>query len=428
MKSMMQILRDLTPLDRAVCSRGYDQAVDYLCEVLPFRVISLESSCEHNGWVIPPSWDVEEARIIKDGHTVYEGTSHPLGVIGLSNSYSGTVTLDELRRHLYYDHRCEDSIPFHYRQFFRSWSRDWGFCISKRIFDQLAPGEYEVVIRTSEAPGTLKILEYTHQGSLDFTIVLGGNLDHAGVANDGLAGCVVGLEVLRRLQGRKTKFSYRLVLSPGIIGSELYLAGLNESERRRMLEGIFLEMLGSATPLAVQESRHSMVSSLQALTSSLDHLALSYRTGPFESIIVNDEYIWENYGIPMLSFSRFPYPEYHSSRDNMEIIKEASLNEAVDALLGAVDWLEASPLVVKKFRGNICLSNPQYGLYVDYGQIALGDVLSDQRRRLRLLMDFVPALDRPVSVKAIADHVGVDEKEALEYLQRWEAKGLVDLL
>jgi hypothetical protein len=112
----------------------------------------------------------------------------------------------------------------------------------------------------------------------------------------------------------------------------------------------------------------------------------------------------------------------------MEIIKEASLNEAVDALLGAVDWLEASPLVVKKFRGNICLSNPQYGLYVDYGQIALGDVLSDQRRRLRLLMDFVPALDRPVSVKAIADHVGVDEKEALEYLQRWEAKGLVDLL
>lgn len=428
MKSMMQIVRDLTPLNRAVCSRGYDQAVDYLREVLPFRVITVPSCRKHNGWVIPPSWDVEEAKIVKDGHTVYDGTAHPLGVIGLSKSFSGTVSLEQLRRHLHYDHRDDDSIPFHYRQQFRSWCRDWGFCVPKRIFDQLVPGDYDVVIRTAEAPGAVKILEYKHQGLLDFTIVLGGNLDHAGAANDGLAGCVVGLEVLRRLQDRKTKFTYSLVFSPGIIGSELYLAGLSQSERSQILEGIFLEMLGSVTPLAVQESRQGMVSGLHALKASLDQLGINYRTGPFESIIVNDEYIWENYGIPMLSFSRFPYPEYHSSRDSVEIIKESSLNEAVNALIGAVDWLEASPLLVKKFEGNVCLSNPQYDLYVDYGQIALGDAVSHEKRRMRCLMDFVPALNRPITVKAVADHVGVPEKETLEYLQRWAAKGLIDLV
>ena len=425
---MMQILRHLTPLNRAVCSRGYDQAVDYLREVLPFRVIAVPSSCRHNGWVIPPSWDVEEARITKDGRTVYDGAAHPLGVIGLSKSFCGTVSLKELRRHLHYDHRYDDSIPFHYRQQFRSWSRDWGFCVPKRLFDQLVPGDYEVVIRTAEAPGAVKILEYQRQGTLDFTIVLGGNLDHAGVANDGLAGCVVGLEVMRRLRDRKTRFTYSLVLSPGIIGSELYLAGLSSSERSRILEGIFLEMLGSVTPLAVQESRRSIVSTLHALRASLDQLGLPYRTGPFESIIVNDEYVWENYGIPMLSFSRFPYPEYHSSRDSVEIIKETSLNEAVDALMGTVDRLEASPMVVKKFEGNICLSNPLYDLYVDYGQVALGDAPSQQKRRMRCLMDFVPALDRPVSVKAIADHIGLAESETLEYLQRWADKGLIDLV
>jgi len=428
MKSMMQILRDLTPLDRAVCSRGYDRAVEYLCEELPFRVISIPSSFQHNGWVIPPSWDVEEARIVKDGHTVYNGANHPLGVIALSSSFSGKVSLEVLKSHLHYDHRDPDSIPFHYRQQFRSWSRDWGFCLPKRIFDQLVPGEYEVIIRTAETPGAMKILECKHQGALDSTIVLGGNLDHAGVANDGLAGCVVGMEVLRRLQGRRTKFSYKLVLSPGIIGSELYLAGLTQVERRQLLEGIFLEMLGSATPLAVQDSRRSMVSTLHALRGSLDALGLPYRTGPFESIIVNDEYVWENYGIPMLSLSRFPYPEYHSSRDNVEIIREESLNDAVEALIGTVERLEASPIVLKKFVGNICLSNPQYNLYVDYGQIALGDSLSEQRRRLRHLMDFIPALDRPVSVKALADHIGLEEGEALEYLGRWAEKGLIDLV
>jgi len=424
----MQILQDLTPLNRAVCSVGYDEAVEYLCDVLPFRIISVPSSREHNGWVIPPSWDVEEARIVKDGRTIYDGTVHPLCVIALSRSFCGTVSLDELRRHLHYDHRDEDSIPYHYRQQFRSWERDWGFCIPKRLFDQLAPGDYEVVIRTRETPGTLKILEYEHQGSLDFTIALGGNLDHAGVANDGLAGCVVGIETLRRLQGRKTRFTYSLVLSPGIIGSEFYLAGLSGKERSRILEGIFLEMLGSGTPLAIQESRRGQVNTFYAMKTSLDQMGLRYRTGPFESIIVNDEYVWENYGIPMVSFSRFPYPEYHSSKDSVEIIQETSLNEAVEALIRSVDRLEASPMVIKKFEGNICLSNPRYDLYVDYGQVALGDSLSDQKRQMRCLMDFIPALDRPTSVKVIADHVGLSEETTLEYLQRWVSKGLIDLV
>jgi aminopeptidase-like protein len=424
---MMQILEQLTPLNRAVCSLGYDRAVDLLCEELPFRVLSVPATREHNGWVIPPSWDVEEARISKNGQTIYDGTAHPLGVIGLSTSFAGTVSLQELKRHLHYDHRYEDSIPFHYRQFFRSWQRDWGFCLTKKRYDSLESGEYQVVIRTKESPGEMKILEYKHAGSSDHTILLGGNLDHAGVANDGLAGCVVGLEVLRRLQGRETKFTYALVLSPGIIGSEFYLASLTQKERTQILEGVFLEMLGSNTQLAVQDSRRDMVSVGHALKASLNQLGLPYRTGPFASIIINDEYLWENYGIPMLSFSRFPYPEYHSSKDDMTAIREASLNEAVEALLGAVEILEASPMIVKKFNGNICLSNPRYDLYADYGQIALGDTLLERQRRKRCLMDLVPALDRPTSVRGVSDRVGLPETEVLEYLQKWADKGLVDL-
>jgi aminopeptidase-like protein len=425
---MMEIVRDLTPLNRAVCSRGYDEAVAYLTEVLPFRVISIPSSVEHNGWVIPPSWDVEEAKIIKDDRVVYDGTAHPLGVIALSQNFSGMVDLEELKQHLHFDPRDPDSIPFHYRQQFRSWIRDWGFCLPKRIYDQLTPGNYQVLIRTAEGPGSVKILEYKHRGELEFTIALGGNLDHAGVANDGLAGCVVGLEVMRRLQGRKTKFTYSLVLSPGIIGSELYLAGLTDLERNAILEGIFLEMLGSETPLALQEPRQAMVSTLFAMKHSLDNLSLQYRTGPFESIIVNDEYVWENYGIPMISFSRFPYPEYHSSKDGPGIIKENRLTEAVDVLMGAIDWLEASPLVQKKFEGNICLSNPRYDLYVDYGQVALGEKVSDVRWRKRHLMDLVPSLKRPVSVRSIASHVGLPESDTHEYLEQWAAKGLIEML
>src|SRR5579872_6068703 len=117
----------------------------------------------------------------------------------------------------------------------------------------------------------------------------------------------------------------------------------------------------------------------------------------------------------MPSLSRFPYPEYHSSRDNLDIISEESLNEAADVLSRAIDELESTPLVVKKFSGNICLSNPAYDLYVDYGQIALGEGSSERRRRKRLLMDLIPSLERPVSVRAVAAHVGLPENEVLDY-------------
>jgi aminopeptidase-like protein len=126
--------------------------------------------------------------------------------------------------------------------------------------------------------------------------------------------------------------------------------------------------------------------------------------------------------------SRFPYPEYHSSRDNINIIREASLEEAVDTLLGAIDELESSPVIIKKFEGNICLSNPKYDLYVDYGQVALGDALSDHQHRMRNLMDFVPALNRPATVKAVTDYIGVPYSEGLAYLEKWAACGLIDLV
>jgi len=428
MTSMMRILEDLTPLNRLVCSSGYDEAIDYLLRVLPFEVIEYGPEQEYNGWVIPPKWDLEAAEIRRSGKLVYDGTSHPLAVIAYSSSFEGCVDREELRAHLHYDHRDDDSIPFHFRQTYRSWNRDWGFCVPKTLYDSLEPGEYEVVIRTRESEGTLRMLELTYPGTSDETIVFGANLDHPGVANDGLAGVVVGIELFRRLAERKTKFSYKLVLSQGIVGSEYYLGKQPEALRAQLMEGVFLEMLGSDTPLGLQASREGRSNIEWAVARALEDLGIPHRAGPFESIILNDEYVWEAYGVPMASLSRFPYPEYHSSRDDVSIIKEANLAEAVDVLERAVDVLERSSLIKRRFQGNICLSNPRYDLYVDVGQVAFGDVAPEEIRRMRLLMDLVPTLDRPVTSRSLAGRGGLPESEVLGYLQKWQEKGLLEIL
>ena len=427
MNSMMKILEDLTPLNRVICSTDYDKTIQYLLNILPFKVLEYPSSDIHNGWVIPPKWDVKEASIRRDGEIIYDGTHHSLAVIAYSEPFRGMVDHTELRKHLHYDHRYDDALPFHFRQQFRSWKRDWGFCVPKTFYDSLDKGEYDVVIETDESQGVLRMLEITHKGTVDETIVFFANLDHPGVANDGLSGVVVGIELFRRLAAKQTKFSYRLVLAQGIIGSEYYLGRQSEMERSMITECVCLWMLGSRTSLALQKSRCAFSNAKYVITQIMNDLGILFRQGEFGSIIINDEYIWEAYGIPTCSLSRMPYPEYHSSKDSLDIISEECLEEAVAVLEGTINILDKTSLVYKKFKGNICLSNPIYDLYIDPGQVAFGNSVSEKSKRMRLLMDIIPSLSRPITTRELAELVSLPEENVLEYLQKWKAKQLVDL-
>jgi aminopeptidase-like protein len=423
---MLELVQDLAPMRRVICSPDYDRAVDDLREQLPFAVREYPDTIRHNGWVIPPRWEVTEATISRRGTVVYDGRAHPLGVIALSAPFEGRVRLADLRAHLHYHHGDVDAIPFHYRQQFRSWKRDWGFCMPRRVYDSLDDAaEYDVVIRTRETPGTLRVLEYTHPGALEQTIVIGADLDRPGVANDGVSGCAVGIEVMRRLRDRRTKFSYRLVLVPGTLGSEYYLGHLPPGEREQLLEGVFLEMLGTPTPLALQRSRGGRSTLEAGLARSLGSLGFEHRVGEFESVLINDEHVWEAYGIPMCSLSRYPYPEYHSSRDNAAAMRDGSLLEAAAVLEAAIGEIEATKLVTRRFTGTICLSNPAFDLYVDPGEVVFGTAAGEQSARMRRLMDAIPTLARPTTTRDLALRFALDERIVEDYLSRWAAKDLV---
>lgn len=428
METMLQILEELTPLNRVICSTDFDRTVARVAELLPCRVFEYPADGPvHNGWVIPPKWDLVSATITHDGKLIYDGSWHPLAVIALSAAFRGTVTLDELKGHLHYDHRYDDSLTFHFRGLFRSWERDWGFCVPKTLYDSLGPGDYDVDIVTREEPGVLKVAVARHEGTSPYTVALCANLDHPGVANDGLAGVVVGIEVLRRLAGRKTKLGYELVMAPGIMGNEYYLGTLAPTERDAIIECLCLWMLGSRTGLALQASRDERTLIEHALAQVMRGREVEFHHGEFEQVIINDEYIWEAYDIPACSLSRFPYPEYHSSRDDVSIMDEECLEEAVRVILGAIDVLEATPLIERRFEGTICLSNPEYGLYVDPGQVSFGDRVVEEQRSLRMLQDYLPALRRPVTARALSERFGLPETTVARYLREWEKKDLLTL-
>ncbi|MCH1430780.1 MAG: DUF4910 domain-containing protein [Chlamydiales bacterium] len=422
---MWSLFQKLFPLNRNFSSSDYDKAIAVLQSYLPFQVIEFPFHENFNGWEIPPKWDLVKGEIYFKGKKIFE-VNHPLKIIGLSESFSGKVSLKELKEHLHYDHRYDDAIPYHFRQSYRPWDRTWGFCVSRNFYNSLEEGDYEVCIETEESEGPLKVLEYQLPGKTPVTYAFVAHLDHPGMANDDLAGVVVGVELFKRLSQRQHKFSYKLLLVQEIIGSEFYL-GREKERHAPVVEACFLEMLGSKTPLALQHSRTSS-SQLELELKKIAKETHDFRSGAFKSIICNDEAIWESYGIPMCSLSRFPYPEYHSDKDNLSIISPESLEESVSLLERLIEKLERKTMVKKNFSGNICLSHPMYNLYIDEGEVAFGSKKGEREKKMRKLMDLIPTLDKEISIEEIAQEVDLSSNDVLTYLAKWEEKKLVTLI
>lgn len=417
------IIKDLELKNRNFCSTDYDDCLQYLSNLLPFKIFSYKTPYNH--WQIPPKWDLIRAEIWFKGECLYT-VDHPLKIIGLSRSFTGTLSKKELQSHLFYDHRDPNAIPYHFRQFYRPWERDWGFCVPQLFYDNLNEGDYEVIIEIEEGPGTLKVAEYTCEGMYPECYSFVAHLDHPGMANDDLAGVAVGVELFKRLSLLKTKFSYKLILLPEIIGSEFYLSH-SVKDKNLHLSALFLEMLGSNTEFALQSSLGEKSMIEKGLETSLKKNSIPFRKGPFRSIICNDEPVWESHKVSMSSLSRFPYKEYHSSLDNLSIIDPQSLDQSVEILYETILFLEQLTLVEKKFSGTPCVSHPELNLYVDPGQRAFASMEAQNIQRKRALMDLIPCQDQKFYLEDLIEKTKLEFDEAYFYLKLWEKKGLLEV-
>lgn len=436
---MIDILKKIDGLFITPVSAGTDQQNEILQAELPFKVHQYKSGQEHNGWVVPDDWKLLKAEIKKDGQLIYDGTKHPLGVIGSSESFKGKISLAELKQHLYYFEDSPDDIVYHCDLYYKPHRKLWGFCLPYNLYRTLTEGEYEIDLETKHTPGTMKVLDYTHPGQSDKTVVLNAHNCHAAQLNDGPAGYVVFMEVMKRLKERKTKYSYKLIIAPEHLGTVFYLADLDPKEIAKFKLGIFMEMVGHDNPtFSLQESFDGKSYIDKIAHHVLKFKSQGYWSDGFRQIIGNDESVWEapGYEVPMISLSRCksadqPYPEYHLSSDNIGIIKSDKLEETADIIMAMIDVLEKDCLLQRKFTGLIALSNPKYDLYIVPGNdpsIKEEENLENRKKWSDLMNDLPRYLDQNMSVLDLAIKYDLPFDQVYDYLLKFKAKGLVDFI
>lgn len=361
-QKMIKLIEDLWYKQRNLVSDEYEESLQYISKIIPLKIHEVPSGTKCWTWVIPEKWTANEAWIEDlDGNRLLDFKKHPLHIISYSLPINKIVSKDELMEHIHTNPKRPDAIPFE----FKYYQKDWGFCIQHNRLKDFTKEKYKVCIDSKFEKGTLKVGDFTIKGESDETIVLVAHLCHPSMVNDDLAGVTVLVDVAKELSKRKNYYTYKCLFLPETIGSIAYLSQ-NEDLISNFKYGIFFEMLGNKNIHALQLSRQGNTRLDNIARYVLEKEPETFREGKFRQIICNDEMVFNGPGvnIPMISISRYPYPEYHTSDDNLEIISEESLNKSKETILKIINFLDLDYIPKRKFKGPIFLSG--YGLWVDW--------------------------------------------------------------
>jgi aminopeptidase-like protein len=321
-------------------------------------------------WTVPKEWNIRGAHIKgPDGKTVVDFADHNLHVMSYSTPVRAKMSLAELRPHLHSLPDHPDWIPYR-----TSYYREaWGFCLPHRVLEQLRDGEYEVVIDSTLAPGSLTYGEFHVPGEIEDEILVFSHLCHPSLCNDNLSGLAVTSHLAAAVAQSKRRHSYLFVWAPGTIGSICWLS-LNEERVKRIAHGLVLALLGDPGPLTYKKSRRE--------TAAVDRAAeyvLARHSGAAKLIAFSPygyderQFCSPGFNLPVGRLTRTPngeYPEYHSSADDLGFVTPAALADSYRAVEAILDVLDGNGTYVNQFPK----CEPQLGKRGLYRATGGGDV------------------------------------------------------
>jgi aminopeptidase-like protein len=424
MTPLMEQLAALYPLDRALVSDGTDAALELIGATLPEWTVETWAPGEQAWtWRVPERYVVHEAYLeTADARRVADSADSPLLVVSYSEPVDALLAFDALEPHLHTAAQRPAAIPYE----FKFYERSWGFCLSQDALDALPRDvRYRAVIRSEfvsdpERGLRIGVARAAPRGGHDERageLLVCAHIDHPAMANDDAAGVVTAAEVARRLAADplpEGSMSVRFVFCPETIGSVCYLSR-HEDLIERLHGAVFSEMTGNDNGLVLQRSRQD--------DDEIDRIARRVlaargpvREGAFRTVVCNDELVINGPGVdvPCISISRWPYPEYHTSDDDLSIVSEDRLREAADVIEEIVRIRATSYRPRRTFRGPVFLSG--HGLWVDWR------VNYKLNRALEKLM---LRLEGDHSVFDIAEELELDYWDVHEYVERFRERGLV---
>lgn len=337
---MLSLAGELYPICRSITGEGVRATLRRLAAEIPLETIEVPSGTEVFDWTVPEEWNIRGAWI-KDpsGRKIVDFAEHNLHVLGYSTAVNGRFSLPALKEHLFSLPAQPDLIPYR-TSYYR---KNWGFCVTHRLLESLADGEYEVFIDADHAQGHLSYGELVLPGATREEVLVSTHICHPSLANDNLAGNVVSVALAKHLMGLDRRLTYRFLFIPGTIGSITWLAR-NEDKISNIKHGLVITCAGDPGRVTYKETRDGDAPIDRAMRHVLRAGGGDHRIAPFHPYGYDER----QFGSPgfnlavggLMRSQHGTFPEYHTSADNLGFIKPECLADTLEKAVLAIEVLE----------------------------------------------------------------------------------------
>jgi aminopeptidase-like protein len=195
---------------------------------------------------------------------------------------------------------------------------------------------------SSLQPGSLTYGEVVLRGASKDEVVLFTHVCHPSLANDNSAGMAIAAALAEWLAEERRRYTYRIVFAPGTIGSLCWLKR-NESRLGRIRHGLVLGLLGDSGPLTYKKSRRG--------DADIDGVAQYALAGISDARVIEfSPYGYDErqlcspgFNLPFGRLTRSVnggYPQYHSSADDLTLVRPEYLQDSYQACQRIISVLE----------------------------------------------------------------------------------------
>ena len=351
-REILQFAQRLYPIHRSLTGEGVRDTLEIIKELVPALTIqSVPSGTLCFDWKVPKEWEISEAYLLDpDGKEVVNFRNHNLHVVGYSEPIDIELDLDDLQSHLYSLPDFPDSIPY----ITSYYEPRWGFCMTDTQRRGLRKGRYRAVIRSRKFDGVMNFGELLIPGASKSEVFLSTYICHPQMANNEVSGPSVLAHIGKWLGSRDNKLSYRLIFAPETIGAIYYLSQNLSHLKDRVIAGFNITCIGD-------DRSYSMISSRtgDTLADWVAETVLSeISDGNFNKYSFlergSDErqYCSPGVDLPLVTLCRtkfYEFEEYHTSRDNFNLVTENGLAGGFEMVKGCLEYLEKQKRYIASF-------------------------------------------------------------------------------
>jgi aminopeptidase-like protein len=355
-QDMYAFAEGLFPICRSITGDGLRETLRAVARRIDLKIHEVPTGTQVFDWTVPKEWNIRDAWIARaDGTRVVDFRASNLHVVNYSVPVRKVLPLSELRPHLHSIPTRPDWIPYRTSYY----APEWGFCLTHRQLEALPDERYEVCIDSSLEDGHLTYGECLIPGATEDEILVSCHACHPSLCNDNLSGVSLVTKIGEVLSTLERRYSYRLLFVPGTIGPITWLAR-NEQGASRIRHGLVAACVGDAGPLHYKRSRRGDAEIDRAAALMLRDKAGAAIEAFSPYGYDERQYCSPGFNLAVGSLTRTPhgrYPEYHTSADNLDLLRAESLSDSFLAYLQIFAILERNAT----FRNMNPKCEPQLG-------------------------------------------------------------------